>query len=101
MFRPVEAAGRSWASPLMAICPTALYKDPAMTVDRRTFAMSLLFGAASALQPFKARSQSQPALQTANNVVLVHGLFADGSSWSEVIPLLQARGLGGLTIGIV
>jgi pimeloyl-ACP methyl ester carboxylesterase len=25
--------------------------------------------------------------------VLVHGLFADGSSWSEVIPLLQARGL--------
>jgi pimeloyl-ACP methyl ester carboxylesterase len=29
----------------------------------------------------------------ARNVVLVHGLFADGSSWSEVIPLLQARGL--------
>jgi pimeloyl-ACP methyl ester carboxylesterase len=26
-------------------------------------------------------------------VVLVHGLFADGSSWSEVIPLLQAEGL--------
>nr|WP_281422206.1 alpha/beta hydrolase [Sphingobium xanthum] len=24
---------------------------------------------------------------------MVHGLFADGSSWSEVIPLLQARGL--------
>ncbi|MFC7556321.1 alpha/beta fold hydrolase [Pseudoroseomonas wenyumeiae] len=29
----------------------------------------------------------------ARNVVLVHGLFADGSSWSEVIPLLQASGL--------
>ena len=29
----------------------------------------------------------------ARNVVLVHGLFADGSSWSEVIPLLQAAGL--------
>ena len=26
------------------------------------------------------------------NVVLVHGLFADGSSWSKVIPLLQAQG---------
>ncbi len=26
------------------------------------------------------------------NVVLVHGAFADGSSWSEVIPLLQAQG---------
>jgi hypothetical protein len=29
----------------------------------------------------------------ARNVVLVHGLFADGSSWSEVIPRLQAVGL--------
>jgi pimeloyl-ACP methyl ester carboxylesterase len=29
----------------------------------------------------------------ARNVVLVHGLFADGSSWSEVIPRLQAAGL--------
>ncbi|OBR46711.1 alpha/beta hydrolase [Paraburkholderia tropica] len=27
------------------------------------------------------------------NVVLVHGLFADGSSWQKVIPLLQAKGL--------
>lgn len=26
-------------------------------------------------------------------VVLVHGAFADGSSWNRVIPLLQARGL--------
>jgi pimeloyl-ACP methyl ester carboxylesterase len=32
-------------------------------------------------------------LRKANNIVLVHGLFADGSSWSEVIPHLQARGL--------
>jgi len=29
----------------------------------------------------------------ARNVVLVHGLFADGSCWSEVIPRLQAAGL--------
>jgi pimeloyl-ACP methyl ester carboxylesterase len=27
------------------------------------------------------------------NVVLVHGAFADGSSWSKVIPLLGAKGL--------
>jgi pimeloyl-ACP methyl ester carboxylesterase len=27
------------------------------------------------------------------NVVLVHGAFADGSSWNKVIPLLEARGL--------
>ncbi len=28
----------------------------------------------------------------ARNIVLVHGAFADGSSWSKVIPLLQAKG---------
>jgi hypothetical protein len=27
------------------------------------------------------------------NIVLVHGAFADGSSYAKVIPLLQARGL--------
>src|SRR3954463_9517848 len=27
------------------------------------------------------------------NVVLVHGAWADGSSWSKVIPLLEASGL--------
>ncbi|WP_256680862.1 alpha/beta fold hydrolase [Pseudomonas sp. LTJR-52] len=26
------------------------------------------------------------------NIVLVHGLYADASSWSKVIPLLQAKG---------
>jgi len=64
-----------------------------MDMDRRTFATSLLMGAATAVVAPKAMAQSAPTLRRANNVVLVHGLFADGSSWSEVIPLLQARGL--------
>jgi len=29
----------------------------------------------------------------ARNIVLVHGLFADGSCWNDVITLLQAKGL--------
>ena len=28
------------------------------------------------------------------NIVLVHGAFADGSSYAKVIPLLQAKGSG-------
>jgi len=39
---------------------------------------------------------SLPALaqaQAIKNVVLVHGLYADGSSWEKVIPLLQGQGL--------
>src|ERR1700733_14410626 len=27
------------------------------------------------------------------NVILVHGAWADGSSWSKIIPLLEAKGL--------
>ncbi len=29
----------------------------------------------------------------ASNIILVHGAWADGSSWSKVIPLLRPRGL--------
>src|SRR3982075_510723 len=39
-------------------------------------------------------AHAQPAApMAARNVVLVHGAWADGSSWAEVIPLLQAAGL--------
>jgi hypothetical protein len=34
--------------------------------------------------------QSQPP--TGKNIVLVHGAFADGTSWAKVIPILEARG---------
>jgi pimeloyl-ACP methyl ester carboxylesterase len=32
------------------------------------------------------------------NVVLVHGAWADGSSWSKVIPLLKAKGLHAVAV---
>src|ERR1700674_3628687 len=32
------------------------------------------------------------------NVVLVHGAWADGSSWSKVLPLLQAKGLHAVAV---
>ena len=31
--------------------------------------------------------------QGVRNIVIVHGAWAHGSSWSKVIPLLQAKGL--------
>src|SRR5580704_3512360 len=46
--------------------------------------------AVSALAPQALGAQGAPK---AKNVVLVHGLYADGSSWIEVIPLLQRAGL--------
>jgi pimeloyl-ACP methyl ester carboxylesterase len=57
-------------------------------MDRRMFASGL--AAAALLPPRLARAQ---APLVARNVVLVHGLFADGSCWSEVISRLQAAGL--------
>src|SRR5262245_26679539 len=43
---------------------------------------------------FAAQAQAQTAAPAqARNVVLVHGAWADGSSWAEVIPRLQAAGL--------
>jgi hypothetical protein len=32
-------------------------------------------------------------MEPKTNVVLVHGAWADGSSWSKVIPLLQKKSL--------
>lgn len=40
----------------------------------------------------KATAQTQPTTGV-KNVLLVHGAWADGSSWAKVIPLLEAKGL--------
>src|SRR5438132_11899890 len=61
-----------------------------MKMDRRTFAVTLLAGAATSLLADASEAQVG---SRARNVVLVHGAYADGSSWSEVIPLLQHAGL--------
>jgi pimeloyl-ACP methyl ester carboxylesterase len=58
-------------------------------MNRRAFTSS--FAALSASTLMAGNSGAQPA--PARNVVLVHGLFADGSSWGKVIPILQRSGL--------
>jgi pimeloyl-ACP methyl ester carboxylesterase len=37
-------------------------------------------------------ASAQSSFSGVKNIVLVHGAFADGSSWSKVIPLLEAEG---------
>src|SRR5260221_8351602 len=48
----------------------------------------------AAPSPFgrSSTAQTQPAVSS-SNVVLVHGAYADGSCWSEVIGRLQLAGL--------
>lgn len=59
-------------------------------MNRRTLIGALAAGATLPLLNRVAGAQASPKTK---NVVLVHGLFADGSSWSEVIARLQAAGL--------
>ena len=40
----------------------------------------------------QATAQAQPSAG-AKTVLLIHGAWADGSSWAKVIPLLEAKGL--------
>jgi pimeloyl-ACP methyl ester carboxylesterase len=60
-------------------------------MDRRTFVSMVAAGAASTL--FQGNAAAAQPAPKARNVVLVHGLFADGSCWSEVIARLQTAGL--------
>jgi pimeloyl-ACP methyl ester carboxylesterase len=60
-------------------------------MNRRDFSVALGASAASLISGSGVAAAPIPV--AARNVVLVHGLFADGSSWSEVIPRLQAAGL--------
>jgi pimeloyl-ACP methyl ester carboxylesterase len=59
------------------------------TLRSFTFAAAALAAALSMASP---AAHAAPPVK-ATNVVLVHGAWADGSSWAKVIPYLQAAGL--------
>ncbi|SAL51430.1 signal peptide protein [Caballeronia turbans] len=61
-------------------------------MNRRKFTTGMLAGAITAAVAVRANA-TQPVVTGSRNVVLVHGLFAEGSCWSEVIPGLQRAGL--------
>jgi pimeloyl-ACP methyl ester carboxylesterase len=51
-------------------------------------AIALFF---STVLPVRSLAQSAPPVPI-KNIVLVHGAWADGSSWSKIIPFLEAKG---------
>src|SRR5271156_3285109 len=64
-------------------------------VSRRTFNALLAAGVITAMTPEIIKAQDVPR---AKNVVLVHGLYADGSSWLDVIAHLQNAGLNATAV---
>jgi pimeloyl-ACP methyl ester carboxylesterase len=65
-------------------------------MDRRAFIGTV--AAAGAAGPILHRTAGAQPAPKASNVVLVHGLFADGSCWSEVIARLQAAGISATAV---
>src|SRR5215472_3286444 len=61
-------------------------------MNRRAFSSAIVGGATASLISSPGIAATSTPIK-ANNIVLVHGLFADGSCWSEVIARLQAAGL--------
>jgi pimeloyl-ACP methyl ester carboxylesterase len=59
-------------------------------LTRRSFNTLLAASAVASMAPQITEAQTLPK---ASNIVLVHGLFADGSCWLDVIPHLQSAGL--------
>src|SRR5262249_44522300 len=83
---------KSWATQ-----PVEHTDSKGIGLTRRHFGKTALAASAgfmlsrgsAALQP---AIPPQLAMSAVKNVVLVHGAFADGSSWSRVIPLLESKG---------
>jgi pimeloyl-ACP methyl ester carboxylesterase len=58
-----------------------------------------IFAAAFALSVVaQSTFAADPAARGARNIVLVHGAWADGSSWAKVIPLLEKAGLNAVAV---
>ncbi|QIO42984.1 alpha/beta hydrolase [Rhizobium leguminosarum bv. trifolii] len=68
-----------------------------MMINRRTFSAALVAGAAASLLATRGMAATSAPVK-ARNVVLAHGLFADGSCWTEVIARLQAAGLNATAV---
>ena len=62
-----------------------------MNIKKFSLTMLLTLSVISLIAGTSARAQGDGSVK-AKDVILVHGAWADGSSWSKVIPLLERRG---------
>src|SRR5215510_3398484 len=61
-------------------------------VVESVLAGSLIAGGVGMASAISGTSPALPQQQPVKNIVLVHGAFADGTSWGKVIPILESRG---------
>jgi pimeloyl-ACP methyl ester carboxylesterase len=65
------------------------FADAALLRATAVAALALVLGAGCAQS---AKNPEPAPAQSVKNIVLVHGAFADGSSWAKIIPILQSHG---------
>jgi pimeloyl-ACP methyl ester carboxylesterase len=61
-------------------------------VIETVLAGTLIAGGVGMASALSGASPAHPQQQPVKNIVLVHGAFADGTSWGKVIPILESRG---------
>src|SRR5262245_12645044 len=61
-----------------------------MTIKK--LAATVLAGSIGVATALSGVSAAQTQAQPVKHILLVHGAFADGTSWGKVIPILEARG---------
>jgi pimeloyl-ACP methyl ester carboxylesterase len=66
-------------------------KERIKHMNGHVLGMSLVAASLLTASALTGDAQTPSPLQI-KNIVLVHGAWADGSSWSKIVPLLQARG---------
>jgi pimeloyl-ACP methyl ester carboxylesterase len=81
----IVSCGTTMRPPTISVMKTGLVLLTAVAAVGLCLASSLFVRAGETLA-----ADSAPPIK---NVVLVHGAFADGSSYAKVIPLLEAKGL--------
>lgn len=67
-----------------------------MSIIKKFMSAALIAGIA--FMSLVQNAQAQTVSKGIKNVVLVHGAFADGSSWERVIPILQAKGFNVIAV---
>lgn len=68
-----------------------------VTMTRRSFSTTLAIAAAASLVATRGNTAIAAPVK-ARNIVLAHGLFADGSCWTEVVARLQAEGFNATAV---
>src|SRR6201996_1887376 len=66
-------------------------KDLSMKMRFTAFTLFRAAAVVSCLLPWSMKAQATPAAPI-HNIVLVHGAWADGSSWQKLIPILEEKG---------